>query len=94
MTLYDNVFINGSGDAIHIRSRNEAASHITLAYLPDPPNIAVSALSPPLRAQHPRITRLPQSLLDELAAYPGWRAAPAGANVSAALLRALETSWP
>jgi len=143
VALYDNVFINGSGDAIHIQPHNdvprdmaifsntvlasgtgirvrhaqgtpyrqrvlanvvaaslplqggETAYNITLAYHPDLLNIAVSELTPRLLAQRPRITRLPQSLLHELAAYPDWQAAAsAGANVSPALLHTLEASWP
>ncbi|HEY9146061.1 MAG TPA: hypothetical protein VIN36_05195 [Thiobacillus sp.] len=142
VALYDNVFINGSGDAIHIQPHNdvpremvifsntvlasgtgirvrraqgtpyrqrvlanvvaaspslqggEAVYNITLAYHPDLLNIAVSKLTPTLLAQRPRIPRLPQSLLHELATYPDWQAAPAGAIVSPALSRTLEASWP
>lgn len=141
--IYDNVFINGSGDAIHIQPHNdvprdmdifsntvlasgtgilvrraqgtpyrqrvlanivaaspplqggETAHNITLDYQSDLLNAAVSELTPRLLARRPGISRLPQSLLRELATYPDWQAAaPAGANVSPALLRTLEASWP
>ncbi len=142
VALYDNVFINGSGDAIHVQPHNdvprdmaifsntvlasgtgiqvrrgqgtryrqrvlanvvaaspallggEAAYNITLPYHPDLLNIAVSKLTPSLLAQRPQMRRLPQSLLRELATYPDWQAAPAGAIVSPALSRTLEASWP
>ena len=143
VALYDNVFINGDGDAIHIQPHNdvprdmmifsntvlasgtgiqvrraagtayrqrlianvvaaatplqggEAAYNVTLAYRPDLLNVAVSELTPRLLAQRPLSRRPPQGLLLELAAYPGWQAAPfAGASVAAALLRTLEASRP
>jgi len=80
--------------ASHPLQGGEAAYNVTLAYQPDLLNIAVAELTPHLLTQHPRITRPPQSLLHELAAYPDWQAALAGANVSPALLRTLEASWP
>lgn len=143
VALYDNVFINGSGDAIHVQPHNdvprdmaifsntvlasgtgiqvrrakgtryrqrvlanvvaassplqggETAYNITLAYQPDLLNIVVSELTSSLLAQRPQMRGLPQSLLRELATYPGWQVqSPAGANVPPVLLRMLEASWP
>ena len=141
--LYDNVFINADGDAIHIQPHNdvprdmaifsntvlasgmgirvrsaaeapyrqrvmanvvsaavplqggEAAYNISLAYRPDLLNVAVSELTSRLLVKRPQMRRLPQSLVRELAAYPGWQEASyPGARVSPALLHTLDASWP
>ncbi|MHB1094154.1 right-handed parallel beta-helix repeat-containing protein [Thiobacillus sp.] len=143
VALYDNVFINSEGDAIHIQPHNdvprdmvifsntvlasgtgiqvrraaespyrqrvianvvaaaaplrdgEAAYNLISPYRADLLDIAVSELTPHLLAQRMKTARLPQSLVRELAAYPGWKATTyPGARVSSALQDTLDASWP
>jgi len=131
VVLYDNVFINGEGDAIHVQPHNdvprdmvifsntvlasgtgirvrsaaggtyrqrvianvvsaaaplrggETAYNIALAYRADLLGLPVSELTPRLLASRPKMRRLPQSLVRELAAYPGWlEASYPGARLS------------
>ena len=145
VAVYDNVFINGSGDAIHIQPHNdvprdmaifsntvlasgvgiqvrqagsavyrqrvignvvsatspllggEAAHNLTLAYRPDCSNATVPGLMPCLLAKNPPPSRLPDTLVHELAAYPDWapevHSAP-GAHIPPALLRTLGAFQP
>jgi len=143
VVVFDNVFINGYGDAIHIQPHNgvprdmaifsntvlasgtgirvrratgvpyrqrvlanvvsdtvplqggETAYNVSLAYRPDLLDVAISELTPRLLAKRSQMRRMPQSLIRELAAYPGWQETTRpGARVSPALLRTLEASWP
>lgn len=136
--VYDNVFINGSGDAIHIQAHNdvprdmaifsntvlasgigiqvrraegapyrqrvianvvaagsplqggEAVHNITLPYRPDLLDVAVAELTPRLLSTV-QPSRLPDSLVRELASYPGWqRASRPGTGLAPALLRTLD----
>jgi hypothetical protein len=136
--VYDNVFINGSGDAIHIQAHNdvprdmaifsntvlasgigiqvrraegapyrqrvianvvaagsplqggEAVHNITLPYRPDLLDVAVAELTPRLLSTV-QPSRLPDSLVRELASYPGWQRAPRpGTGLAPTLLRTLD----
>jgi len=73
----------------------EAAYNVALAYRPDLLDVAVSDLTPDLLGPHSQGGRLPQDLVRELVAYPGWQAAAyPGASVSSALQHTLDSSWP
>ena len=142
VAVYDNVFINGSGDAIRIQPHNdiprdmdifsntvlasgtgiqvhqaegaayrqrvvanvvaavtplrggEAAHNLTLDYQPDWLAVAVAELTPHLLAGRPS-HRLPDELVRELAAYPGWQGtAPPGARIAPAVLNMLDAAPP
>jgi len=143
VALYDNVFINGSGDAIRIQPHNdmprdmaifsntvlasgvgiqvrrvdgtpyrqrvvanvvaaatplkggETVHNVTLEYHPDLLRTTVSELTQRLLEQRQLPRRLPDVLVQELAAYPGWRGAEQpGARVSPALRRTLGAAQP
>ncbi|MBI1285458.1 MAG: hypothetical protein GC183_14170 [Thiobacillus sp.] len=143
VAVYDNVFINGSGDAIHVQPHNDvprdmlifsntvlasgtgiqvrrpeetphrqrvvanviAAStplrggeslfNVELAYRPDLLQVAVPELTQHLLASVGQPHRLPASLEQELASYPGWQATSLpGARVAPALLHTLDTPRP
>ncbi|MGK2953851.1 MAG: hypothetical protein ACSLEZ_15890 [Thiobacillus sp.] len=143
VAIYDNVFINGSGDAVRIQPHNdvprdmdifsntvlasgtgilvrraegapyrqrvianvvaasiplkggETAHNLTLEFQPELLNSTVLQLTPRLLEQRPRPRRLPDSLVQELAAYPDWQGAePPGTRVAPALLRTMGSSPP
>ena len=142
VAVYDNVFINGSGDAIRIQPHNdiprdmdifantvlasgtgiqvrqaegaayrqrvvanvvaaapplrggEAVHNLSLDYHPDWLDVAVADLTPRLLAGQPS-HRLPDGLVRELAAYPGWQGtARPGARVAPAVLNMLDAAPP
>ncbi|PKO73952.1 MAG: hypothetical protein CVU23_00060 [Betaproteobacteria bacterium HGW-Betaproteobacteria-17] len=142
VAVYDNVFINGSGDAIRIQSHNdiprdmaifantvlasgtgiqvrqaegaayrqrvvanvvaaapplrggEAAHNLSLDFQRDWLEVAVADLTPRLLAGRPT-PRLPDGLVRELAAYPGWQAtARPGARLTPAVLNLLDAALP
>ena len=142
VAVYDNVFINGGGDAIRIQPHNdvprdmdiffntvlasgagiqirqaegaayrqrvignvvaaapalrggEAVHNLSLDYHPDWLDVAVADLTPRLLAGRPS-HRLPDGLMRELAAYPGWQGtARPGARVAPAVLNMLDIAPP
>lgn len=143
VAVYDNVFINGSGDAIHIQPHNdvprdmvifsntvlasgvgiqirpaegapyrqrvianvvaaaiplqggEAVHNATLNYRPELLQTTIPVLTSQLLEQRQPPRRLPDRLVRELVAYPGWQGAERpGARVAPVLLRTLDTAQP
>ena len=72
----------------------EAVHNLSLPYHPDWLDVAVVDLTPRLLAGQPS-HRLPDGLVRELAAYPGWqRTARPGARVAPAMLNMLDATQP
>ncbi len=143
VAVYDNVFINGSGDAMHIQPHNdvprdmaifsntvlasgigirvhraanapyhqrvmanvvsagtplqggETSHNLTLAYRPELLNTAVQDLPTRLLELGRSPGRLPDTLVQELAGYPGWNpTVHPGARLAPALLRSLRGVQP
>ena len=72
----------------------EAVHNLSLDYHPDWLDVAVADLTPRLLAGRPS-HRLPDGLMRELAAYPGWQGtARPGARVAPAVLNMLDIAPP
>ncbi|MDZ7584912.1 MAG: hypothetical protein U0938_08785 [Thiobacillus sp.] len=87
------VIVNAVAAAIPLQG-GEAAHNVTLSYRPDWLAVAAPELTPRLLAGQPS-RRLPDGLVRELAAYPGWQGAERpGARAAPALPRILDTAQP
>jgi len=73
----------------------EAAHNVVMHYQPDWLEIAVPELSARLLGRSPGTPRIPETLMRELATYPGWSGAPhPGAPIIPAWLNTLDAGTP